>query len=178
MIFAVGGVKPEIHPTSFIHPSAEVSGKVRIGARASVWGGCVLRGDVDWIDVGEDCNIQDVSVFHTSHGLPVRLEKGVTIGHRVIVHGATVGPYSLIGMGAVLLDGATVGGNCLIGANAVVKEKGVIPEGQLAFGTPAKVIRPLRPEETKLIVDRAGEYVQLAAQYMASMRTAKIPFNV
>lgn len=174
MIFAIGSDKPQIHPTAFIHPTAEVSGKVRIGPRASVWGQCVLRGDVDWIDIGEDCNIQDGSVFHTSHGVPVKLEKGVTVGHRAVVHGATVRSYSLIGMGAVLLDNAVVEENCLIGASAVVKEGGLIPKGQLAFGTPAKVIRPLRPDELKLIIDRAANYVVYAATYKEALASARL----
>jgi carbonic anhydrase/acetyltransferase-like protein (isoleucine patch superfamily) len=174
MIFAIGADKPQIHPSAFVHPSAEISGKVKIGARASIWGGCVLRGDVDWIEIGEDANVQDLSVFHTTHGIPARLGKGATVGHRAVVHGATVGPYSLIGMGAILLDGATVGTNCLIGANAVVKEHGAIPDGQLAFGTPAKVVRPLRPEEIKMIVDRAGEYIELAEKYRGALSKAGI----
>jgi carbonic anhydrase/acetyltransferase-like protein (isoleucine patch superfamily) len=173
MIFAIGKDKPEIHPTAFIHPTAEISGKVRIGPRASVWGQCVLRGDVDWIDIGEDVNIQDGSVFHTSHGMPVKLEKGVTVGHRAVVHGSTVKSYSLIGMGAILLDKSVVEENCLIGANSVVKEAGVIPKGSLAFGTPAKVVRSLRPEEIKMIVDRAGEYVQLSNQYIKALKASK-----
>lgn len=172
MIFAIGAHRPSIDPTAFVHPTAEISGKVRIGPRASVWGQCVLRGDVDWIDIGEDCNIQDGSVFHTSHGVPVKLEKGVTVGHRAVIHGATVKSYSLIGMGATLLDHAVVEENCLIGASAVVKEGGVIPKGQLAFGTPAKVVRPLRADEVKLIVDRAAEYVALAGQYRDALASA------
>src|SRR5258705_10781586 len=139
MILKIGSIAPEIHPTAFIHPTAEISGKVRIGPRASVWGQCVLRGDVDWIDIGDDCNIQDGSIFHTSHGVPVKLGKGVTIGHKAIVHGARIDSYSLIGMGAILLDYAVVEENCLIGAGALVKEKGTIPKGQLALGVPAKV---------------------------------------
>lgn len=174
MIFAISPDQPQIHPTAFIHPTAEISGKVKIGARASVWGGCILRGDVDWIEIGEDSNIQDASVFHTSHRVPVKVGKGVTFGHRVVVHGATVKNYSLIGMGAILLDHSVVEENCLIGAAAVVKEGGVIPKGNLALGIPAKVIRPLNPEEIKMIVDRAGEYIQLSAQYIASLKSAHL----
>jgi carbonic anhydrase/acetyltransferase-like protein (isoleucine patch superfamily) len=174
MIFSIGFEKPDIHRTAFVHPLAEVSGKVKIGPRASVWGGCVLRGDVDWIHIAEDCNIQDSSVFHTSHGVPVRLEKGVTVGHRAVIHGATVKSYSLIGMGAILLDNSVVEENCLIGAGAVVKEKGVIPKGTLALGTPAKVIRPLSSDEIKMIIERASEYVELANQYTKALKTAKL----
>ncbi len=174
MIFAIGNDKPEIHPTAFVHPTAEISGKVKIGARASIWGGCILRGDVDWIEIGEDSNVQDGSIFHTSHGVPSQLGKGVTIGHRVTVHGAIVKDYSLIGMGAILLDYAVVEENCLIGAAAVVKENGVIPRDSLAFGIPARVMRPLKPEETKLIVDRAANYVKYAATYSAALKSAKL----
>lgn len=172
MIFALGVDRPQIHPTAFIHPSAEISGKVTIGARASVWGNCVLRGDIDRIDVGDDSNIQDGSVFHTSAGAPVVLGKGVTIGHRAVVHGAQVRDHSLIGMGAVLLDHAVVEENCLVGAGALVREKGVIPKGHLAVGMPARAVRPLTPEEIKVVVDRAHEYVKLAGRYAASLKSA------
>ncbi len=174
MIFAIGADKPEIHPTAFIHPTAEISGKVKIGARASIWGGCILRGDVDWIEIGEDSNVQDGTVFHTSHGIPAKLGKGVTVGHRAVIHGATVKDYSLIGMSVTLLDNAVVEENCLIGAAAVVKENGVIPKGSLAFGIPAKVIRAIRPEETKIIVDRAAHYIEYAATYSAALKKADL----
>lgn len=170
MILAIGKDKPQIHPTAFIHPSAEVSGKVKIGKNVSIWGACVLRGDVDWIEIADDCNVQDGSVFHTSHNVPVKLEKGVTVGHKAVIHGATVKSYSLIGMGAILLDHSVVEENCLVGAGAIVKEHGVIPKGQLALGVPAKPVRPLKPEEVKMIVDRAGEYIELAAQYKEALK--------
>lgn len=170
LIFSIGKFKPQIHPTAFIHPTAEISGKVKIGARVSVWGGCILRGDVDWIEIGADSNIQDSSVFHTSHNVPVTLEKGVTVGHRAVIHGATVKSYSLIGMGAILLDHAVVEENCLIGAGAIVKEHGLIPKGSLALGIPAKPIRALKPEEIKMIIDRAGEYIELSRQYKKALQ--------
>lgn len=169
MIFKIGEFEPQIHPTAFVHPSAEVSGKVVIGPYASIWGQCVLRGDIDWIKIGEESNVQDGSVFHTSKNLPVILHKGVTIGHGAIVHGATVHSYSLIGMGAILLDGSIVEENCLIGAGSVVKEKGVISKGSLAFGTPAKIIRPLRSDEISVIVNRASDYIKLAEQYRLAL---------
>ncbi len=174
MIFAIGNHKPEIHPSAFVHPTAEISGKVKIGPRASVWGGCVLRGDIDWIEVGEDSNVQDGSVFHTSLNMPVVLEKGVTVGHRAIVHGACVKNYSLIGMGAILLDRSTVEENCFIGAGAVVKEGGVIPKNSLALGIPARVVRPLEPKEVALIVHRAADYVELAKQYRTALTQANL----
>ena len=169
MIFPIGNIKPQIHPTAFVHPSAEVSGKVKLGPRVSIWGGCILRGDVDWIEIEEDCNVQDGSVVHTSHGVPVKLGKGVTVGHRAIIHGASVKSYSLIGMGAILLDHAVVEENCLIGAGALVKENGVIPKGQLAIGQPAKPKRPLTKDEIKNIMERAAEYIKYAETYKAAL---------
>jgi carbonic anhydrase/acetyltransferase-like protein (isoleucine patch superfamily) len=174
MIFSIGKDTPQIHPTAFIHPTAEVSGKVVIGPRVSIWGGCILRGDVDWIRIDDDCNVQDGSIFHTSHDVPVHLEKGVTVGHKAVIHGATVKSYSLIGMSATLLDRSVVEENCLIGAGAIVKEGGVISKGQLAFGTPAKPIRALRPDEIKMIVDRAAHYIEYAKVYRDALQKAKL----
>lgn len=172
MIFEVGGAVPTIHPTAFVHPTAEISGKVTIGPNASVWGGCVLRGDIDWIEIGEEANVQDGCVFHTSRGAPVKLGRGVTVGHRAVIHGGTVLAYSLIGMGAIVLDHGVVEENCLIGAGALVKEKGVIPKGHLALGAPARAVRPLREEEIRLIIDRAEEYVRYAASYRDALSRA------
>ena len=173
MILKLGPHSPDIHPTAFIHPNAEISGKVKIGANVSIWGGCVLRGDVDWIHIGDDVNIQDGTVVHTSMGFPVHLEKGVTVGHRAMIHGATVKSYSLIGMSVTLLDGAVVEENCLIGAGALVKEKGIIPKGNLAIGAPAKAVRSLKPEEIKMIVERADHYIEYAKKYREALAQQK-----
>lgn len=173
MILRLGEHTPDIHPSAFIHPTAEISGKVKIGARASIWGGCVLRGDVDWITIGDDVNIQDGTVVHTSQGFPVVLEKGVTVGHRAMIHGATVKSYSLIGMSVTLLDGSVVEENCLVGAGALVKEKGVIPKGHLGIGVPAKPVRALRNDEIKMIVERADHYIEYAKKYQAALSAQK-----
>src|SRR5882762_11792658 len=100
---------PTIHPTAYVHPSAELIGRVILKKDASIWPLVVLRGDIEYITVGEQCNIQDSTVVHTSHDIPVVLGKGVTVGHAAIIHGARVGAYSLIGMGAILLDGSVIG---------------------------------------------------------------------
>jgi carbonic anhydrase/acetyltransferase-like protein (isoleucine patch superfamily) len=144
-------------------------GKVRLGKNVSVWGGCVLRGDIDWITVGDDSNIQDGTIVHTSMGAPVTLGKGVTVGHKAMIHGALIDDYSLIGMSATLLDYSHVYPHCLIGAGALVKEKGVIPEGHLAIGVPAKPTRPLTPAEIQMIHDRAANYVRYAHAYKQSL---------
>jgi carbonic anhydrase/acetyltransferase-like protein (isoleucine patch superfamily) len=174
MIFAIGDNKPQIHPTAFVHPTAEISGKVKIGARASIWGGCILRGDIDWIEIGEESNVQDGSVFHTALNKPAILGKGVTVGHRAIVHGARVKDCSLIGMGAVLLDRSVVEENCFIGAGAVVKEGAVIPKGSLAVGIPARIVRPLEAKEVAVIVKRAADYVALSEEYRTALSQAHL----
>jgi len=169
VIFKIGKHHPEIHPSAFIHPTAEISGKVKIGPHASIWGGSILRGDIDWIEVGEDSNVQDGCVFHTSRGVPVKLGVGVTVGHRAVIHGAEVKSYSLIGMNAILLDHSIVEENCMIGAGAVIKEKGLIPKGQLAVGIPAKVVRPLSSDELTLIKNRARDYIAYAKIYKEAL---------
>jgi carbonic anhydrase/acetyltransferase-like protein (isoleucine patch superfamily) len=174
MIFAIGPDKPEIHPSAFVHPTAEISGKVKIGANASIWGGCILRGDINSIEIGPESNVQDGCVFHTAHDAPVVLGKGVTVGHRAVIHGATVKDYSLIGMSVTLLDRSIVEENCFIGAGAVVKEDGIIPKNSLAVGLPARVVRPLKAEEVKLIVDRASHYISLASRYREALAVAKL----
>lgn len=170
MILTLGNDSPQIHPTAFVHPMAEVSGKVKIGPRASIWGGCILRGDIDWIEIGEDSNVQDGTIIHTTIGGPVILGKGVTVGHKAMIHGAKVKDYSLIGMSATLLDFSVVEENCLVGAGAVLREKAIITKGNLAVGMPAKVARPLKPEEITMIVSRAGEYVELAKKYQLALQ--------
>ena len=158
-------VSPKIHPSAYVHPSAEVIGRVMLHKDASIWPLVVLRGDIEPITVGEGCNIQDSTVVHTSHGIPVVLGKGVTVGHAAVVHGARVGAYTLIGMGAILLDGSVVGSECLIGAGAVVTESARIPARSLVVGVPGKVVRKLRPKELALLHRRAKDYVRYARQH-------------
>ena len=157
--------RPRVHPTAYVHPSAEVIGRVVLKKDVSIWPLVVLRGDIETITVGEQSNIQDNSVVHTSHGIPVVLGKGVTIGHAAIIHGTRVGPYSLIGMGAILLDGSVIGAECLIGAGAVIPEKVHIPPRSLVLGVPGKVVRPLRREEIADLHRRAKDYVRYANQH-------------
>lgn len=128
-------------------PGARVSGEVTIGRGSSVWYNAVIRGDESAITVGEDTNIQDNAVLHTSHDLPLVVGSGVTIGHSAILHSCTVGDNTLIGMGAIVLDGASVGRDCIVGAGSLVTGGTVIPDGSMAFGSPARVVRPLREEE-------------------------------
>ncbi len=172
MIYSLDEHKPEIDPSAFIHGTAEVSGRVILKARVSIWPYAILRGDVEPIEIGEDSNIQDACVFHTSHGLPVILGKGVTVGHGAIVHGCRVGDTSLIGMGAILLDGGSLGSGGIVGAGAVVPEGFQVPSGHLAVGVPARVVRPLKTEEVQMIHKRALDYVAYAERYRRAKKVA------
>jgi carbonic anhydrase/acetyltransferase-like protein (isoleucine patch superfamily) len=156
---------PQIHPTAFVHPSAELIGRVRIHKQASIWPMAVLRGDIEPITIGPLSNVQDGAICHTSRGLPVVLGKGVTVGHGAIVHGAKIGDFSLIGMGAILLDGAIIGKECLIGAGALVPEGIRIPPRSLVLGIPGKVIRPLRAKELRTLHTRPRDYVRYAEEH-------------
>ena len=157
--------KPQVHPSAYIHPSAEIIGRVTVARQASIWPLVVLRGDIERVSIGPRSNVQDSSIMHTSRGLPVVLGTGVTVGHGAIVHGARVGDYSLIGMGAILLDGCRIGRECLVGAGAVVPEGARIPPRSLVLGIPAKVKRPLSAQEIRMMHQRAADYIAYARQH-------------
>jgi carbonic anhydrase/acetyltransferase-like protein (isoleucine patch superfamily) len=161
---------PRVHATAFVHDSAEVIGRVVIQKQASIWPLVVLRGDIEPITIGEGSNIQDSTVMHTSHGIPVVLGKGVTIGHGAIIHGARIGDYCLIGMGAILLDGCVVGKECLIGAGALVSEGMRIPPRSLVLGIPGRIKRSLRPKELALLHKRPKDYVRYAQEHREGSR--------
>ena len=163
MIYSLDGQTPEIHPDAWIAPGAHVMGKVRIGAGASVWFGAVLRGDNEWITVGEDTNIQENVVLHTDWGHPLTIGARCTIGHKAMLHGCVIADGSLVGMGATVLNGAVIGTGCLIGACALVTEGKVIPDTSLVMGAPGRVVRSL---------DAAGQarLLQSAASYSANAR--------
>lgn len=134
-------VRPEIHPSAFVAPSADLVGDVRVGPEASIWYGCVLRGDIARIEIGARTNIQDLTVVHVDQGCPARVGERVGIGHRAIIHGCTIEDDSLIGMGAILLSGVVVGRGSLIAAGAVVTEGTEVPPGSLVVGVPGRVVR-------------------------------------
>jgi carbonic anhydrase/acetyltransferase-like protein (isoleucine patch superfamily) len=161
---------PRIHPSAFVHESTEVIGRVIIRHKASIWPLVVLRGDIEPIIIGPETNIQDSAILHTSHGIPVVLGKGVTVGHGAIIHGARVGDYSLIGMGAILLDGCVVGPECLIGAGALISEGMKIPARSLVLGIPGRIKRSLRREELALLHKRPKDYVQYARAHVRFSR--------
>ena len=138
-VLTVNGRTPEVDPSAFVAEGAVVAGDVRLGARSSVWFGCVVRSEVEAITVGEESNLQDLTVVHADLGFPVRIGDRVSVGHRVVLHGCTLEDDVLVGMGAVVLNGAHVGRGALIGAGAVVTQGMHVPDGAMALGVPAKV---------------------------------------
>lgn len=165
MKYHLGDARVEAHPDSWIAPTASVIGKVRLEAGASVWFGAVLRGDNELIHVGENSNVQDGSVLHTDMGWPLTIGKGVTIGHKVNLHGCSIGDHSLIGINAVVLNGAKIGRHCLIGAGALIPEGKEIPDGSLVMGVPGKVVRTLSEEQMRGLENNAAHYVDNARRY-------------
>ena len=165
MKYRLGDLRVETHPQSWVAPTATLIGKVRLQAGANVWFGAVLRGDNELIDIGENSNVQDGTVMHTDMGWPLTLGKGVTVGHNAMLHGCTVGDYSLVGIGAVILNGARIGKHCIIGANALVPEGREIPDGSLVVGSPGKVVRELTPVQQQLLEASAAHYVHNAQRY-------------
>ena len=153
----------------YVAPGASVIGQVRLGLDVSIWFGAVLRGDNAMIEVGDGSNIQDGAVVHVDPGFPVSIGAGCTVGHRAIVHGASIGPNSLIGMGATILNGAKIGANCLVGANALVTENKSFPDGWLIIGSPAKASRELMPAEIEGLRRSAETYVANGRRYAVGL---------
>ena len=156
---------PTIHPTAFVHSAAHVIGKVTLGARVSVWPTAVLRGDGDAITIGEDSNVQDGTIVHVDPGVPCTIGARVAIGHRAVVHGATVEDDCLIAIGALVLNRVVVGRGSLVGAGAVCTEGMVIPPNSLVLGVPARVVRPTDDALRGRIASAVAAYIALAEQH-------------
>lgn len=156
---------PEIPESSFVAPSANIIGWVRIGENASIWFNAVIRGDNELIDVGNCSNVQDCCVLHTDPGIPLTLEDDVTIGHSCMLHGCQVSSGSLIGIGSVILNNAVIGKNCIVGANTLVTENKKFPDGTLILGSPAKVIRELTNDELVELKNAAVYYTNKIPRY-------------
>lgn len=169
-LYALDGAVPELAEDAWVAPDANVIGKVKLAAGASVWFGSTLRGDNELISVGEASNLQENVVCHTDMGFPLTIGANVTVGHKAMLHGCTVGEGSLIGMGATVLNGAVIGKGCLIGAGALVTEGKVIPDGSLVMGAPGKVVRELDAAAKQRLVASALHYRENAARFRAGLR--------
>ncbi len=168
-IYRLADKTPQIAAGVWIAPNATVIGDVRLAENVSIWWNCVLRGDNDPITVGENSNIQDGSILHTDEGIPLTIGRNVTVGHKVMLHGCTIGDGSLIGMGAIILNGAVIGRNCLIGAGTLIPEGKVIPDDSLVVGSPGRVVQPLSEKHRARIAAAAEHYVETARLYQAQL---------
>jgi carbonic anhydrase/acetyltransferase-like protein (isoleucine patch superfamily) len=170
--YALDGEQPVAAGDCWIADTATVIGRVRLEANASVWFGAVVRGDNDPIVIGENSNVQDLSVLHTDTGSPLLIGRNVTIGHRAMLHGCTIGDGSLIGIGATVLNGARIGRNCLIGAHALIPEGKEIPDNSLVMGAPGKVVREISPQQAQVLEASALHYVENWRRYRRSLTPA------
>ena len=168
--YALDDKTPQIDTTAWVAPNATVIGDARLGDNVSIWWNCTLRGDTDLLSVGENTNIQDGSVLHTDPGLRLIIGRDVTIGHRVILHGCTVGDGCLIGMGATLLNRSVIGKHCLIGANALIPEGKAIPDRSLVVGAPGRIVRQLTDEELARIARGNQHYVDNWQRYARELK--------
>jgi carbonic anhydrase/acetyltransferase-like protein (isoleucine patch superfamily) len=171
-VYNLDGVTPDLpgEGAFWIAQSADVMGRVRLLKEASIWFGAVLRGDNEWLTIGEGSNVQDGCVLHSDIGAPLTVGRDCTIGHKAILHGCTIGNNSLIGMGAIVLNHAVIGKNCLIGAGALIPERKVIPDNSLVVGAPGKVIRVLDDEAVAGLTKAAQSYVRNWKRFAAGLQ--------
>lgn len=169
-IYELDGIAPRIHESTWVADSAQVMGNVELAEGASIWFGAIVRGDTEEIRVGRNSNIQDGSVLHTDHEKPLTIGDDVTVGHKVTLHGCTIGDGSLIGIGAVVLNGAKIGKGCLVGAGSLVTEGKEFPDGSMIMGSPARVVKQLTPEQLDKLRLSALHYVENAQRFKAGLK--------
>jgi carbonic anhydrase/acetyltransferase-like protein (isoleucine patch superfamily) len=171
-LFSLDGQRPELAAVDlcYVAHSAVLIGKVRIKTGASVWFGAVLRGDNEWIEIGERSNVQDNCTLHTDPGYPLVVGAGCTIGHNAILHGCSIGNNTLIGMGAIVMNGAQIGANCIVGAGTLIGEHKTVPDNSLVVGSPMRKLRDTDDEAGKLIAKAADIYFQRWQDYAANLK--------
>jgi len=174
-IYQLNGITPNIAASAWVADSAEVMGQVTIGQDASVWFGTVIRGDVERIAIGAAANIQDACVLHADVGKPLLIGERVTVGHKVMLHGCTIGAETLIGIGAIVLNGARIGRHCLVGAGSLVTEGKEFPDGSMIVGSPAKVVRQLTPEQIEGLRRSAQHYLENARRFQSGLIAVNPP---
>jgi carbonic anhydrase/acetyltransferase-like protein (isoleucine patch superfamily) len=171
-LYSLDGTAPQTPPDGqwWLAPDAHLIGRIRIAAGVGIWFGAVMRGDNEWIEIGEGSNIQEGCVLHTDMGFPLVVGAGCTIGHRAILHGCVIGENSLVGMGATVLNGAKIGRNSLVGANALVTEGKEFPDNSLIVGSPARAIRTLDDKAAAGITASAQGYVARWKLFAAGLK--------
>lgn len=170
-LYEIDGVAPKLGQGAWVAPSADLIGDVRLGARASIWFGAVIRADNTPIILGDDSNFQDGAIGHSDPGAPLTIGGRVTVGHQAILHGCTVEDEALIGMGARILNGAVIGAQCIVGAGALVTEGKQFEPRSLIVGSPARAMRQLTDEQVALLRLSADHYAEKAARYAKGLRT-------
>ncbi len=177
-IHSLGERRVEFHGEHhYIAHDATLVGSIVLQNNVNVWFQVVMRADNDLMTIGADTNIQDGSVLHVDPGFPMLLGRNVTIGHKAMLHGCTVGDGALIGINSVVLNGAKVGPGALVGANSLLPEGKEFPGGVLILGSPAKVVRELRPEEQARLLEISHGYVERSRRFKAEMREAPLPLS-
>jgi carbonic anhydrase/acetyltransferase-like protein (isoleucine patch superfamily) len=169
MIYQLEDAVPQIHASAWVAENATLAGQITLQKDVSIWFNAVLRAEHAPITVGEGSNIQDGSVCHVDPGMPLTIGRSVTVGHKVMLHGCTIGDESLIGINAVILNGAKIGRNCLIGANSLIPEGKEIPDGSLVMGSPGKIVRTLNEAQIEGLKASAMHYVENGRRYKASL---------
>lgn len=169
-IYDLDKTSPHLAEEAWVAETASVIGNVEMAQGSSVWFGAVVRGDNETIKIGKNTNIQDNSVLHSDPGSPLHIGEGVTVGHKVMLHGCKIGNNSLVGIGATILNGAVIGENCLIGAHALITEGKVIPDGSMVMGAPGKVVRELSPQQIMMLKASADVYVKNSQRFKSGLK--------
>ncbi len=174
--YSFKGISPEIHSGVYIAPSADIIGKVILEENSNIWHQCVARGDVNWIRVGKNTNVQDLTMLHVTKDFALTIGSEVSIGHSVTLHGCTIGDHCLIGMGAIIMDGAVIGEHCVVAAGSLVPPGKQYPAGSMIMGNPAVVKRELTSDEKNLFGNHYKAYVGYKDEYLDSNLVKKLDF--
>ncbi|MEL6505391.1 MAG: gamma carbonic anhydrase family protein [Pseudomonadota bacterium] len=169
-IYTLGDKAPNLHDTVWVAPDAQVMGQIIAHEDANIWFGAVLRGDNEPITVGARSNIQELCVLHTDIGFPLTIGADVTVGHKAMLHGCTIGDNSLVGMGATIMNGVTIGKNCIVGAGALIPEGKTIPDNSLVMGVPGKVVKSVDEATAQFLKGSAAHYVQNARRFAKDLK--------
>ncbi|MCU0926583.1 MAG: gamma carbonic anhydrase family protein [Hydrogenophaga sp.] len=169
-LYELDGQAPQAAESAWVADNAQVIGNVLLGEDSSVWFGATVRGDTETISIGPGSNIQDGSVLHADVGFPLDIGAQVTVGHQVMLHGCSIGDGALIGIGAIVLNGAKIGKHCLVGAGALVTEGKSFPDGSMIFGSPARAVKTLSPEQIEGLRQSAQHYIDNARRYRQGLK--------